>query len=92
MGASVALNILSNKASTAATVSGLTATATSLRLSVLTITFMNVRPPDPAATMAWVVIVVLALLAADKGSQVGQRPLNAWRKETVNRRCIKRRN
>ncbi|KAL9473538.1 hypothetical protein ACSS6W_007918 [Trichoderma asperelloides] len=46
---------------------------------------------DPAATMAWVVIVVLALLAADKGSQIGQRLLDTWRKETVNRRCIKRR-
>lgn len=70
MGASAAPNILSNRASTAATVSGLMATATSLRLSVLTITFMNVTLLEAAATMVWVVIVALELLAADKASQV----------------------
>lgn len=66
MDASAAPSILSNKASTAGIVFGVTEMGTSLRRSVLIITFMNARPLDPAATMVWVVIAALALLAADR--------------------------
>lgn len=66
MDASVAPNIHSNKASTVAIASGPMGMATSLRRSVSTTMCMNARPLDPAVTMVRVVIVVLALLAADK--------------------------